>query len=98
MSSPWYRRLAASRSHPCPRLGRHGPRGGRYRPCFDTLEDRTVPSTIAGLTEANTLVLFDATTPGTVLGEQPLTGLQPGEALVGIDVRPATGELYGLGN
>jgi hypothetical protein len=43
------------------------------------------------------LVAFDAGTPGTIASITPVTGLAPGEVLVGIDVRPATGELVGIG-
>jgi hypothetical protein len=31
-------------------------------------------------------------------GSAPFTGLQPGETILGIDFRPATGQLYGLGS
>lgn len=51
---------------------------------------------LVGLTDGNTLVRFPATAPGAVLASTPVTGLQAGETLVGLDVRPATGELYGL--
>ncbi|MFL6373471.1 MAG: DUF4394 domain-containing protein [Pyrinomonadaceae bacterium] len=33
-----------------------------------------------------------------VLSSIPVSGMQPGEALVGIDLRPSTGQLYGVGN
>ncbi|MBL8805064.1 MAG: DUF4394 domain-containing protein [Planctomycetes bacterium] len=42
------------------------------------------------------LVSFDAGAPGTLLSITPIVGLAPGEALVGIDVRPSTGELVGI--
>ncbi len=44
------------------------------------------------------MVHFDAGSPGTILAVVPLSGLATGEALVGIDVRPSTGELFGIGN
>jgi Ca2+-binding RTX toxin-like protein len=50
-----------------------------------------------GLTASNRLVLFNVTDPGTILRNVQITGLQPGESLIGIDVRPATGQLYGIG-
>jgi hypothetical protein len=43
------------------------------------------------------LLLYDTAAPGTVLERHDITGLQPSEKLVGIDVRPATGQLYGVG-
>jgi hypothetical protein len=48
------------------------------------------------LTDANTLVSFNPAGPavGTPI---PVTGLMPGETLVGIDVRPLNGDLYALG-
>lgn len=57
------------------------------------------PATFAyGLTISNRLVLFNVNSPGTILRNVQITGLQPGENLLGIDVRPATGELYGFGS
>ena len=42
------------------------------------------------------LSVIDSATPGTVTGRVSITGLGSGEELLGIDIRPATGELYGL--
>ena len=47
-------------------------------------------------TNGNTLVRFDSATPAAVT-TVAITGLQPGETLVGIDYRPWTGQLYGVG-
>lgn len=49
------------------------------------------------LTTTNRLLLFNTNTPGNILRNVTITGLQAGDALFGIDVRPATGALYGLG-
>ena len=46
---------------------------------------------------ANDLVFLDAAAPGAPLFTLPVTGLPMGETLVGVDVRPLTGELYALG-
>ncbi|MBI1765575.1 MAG: DUF11 domain-containing protein [Acidobacteria bacterium] len=55
-------------------------------------------TTVFGLTNANQLVRFNAATPGTLIGAPlAIVGLQAGESVRGIDVRPATGVLYGLG-
>jgi hypothetical protein len=43
------------------------------------------------------LLLVDADVPADVLSVRTITGLDAGDSLVGIDVRPATGQLYGLG-
>lgn len=51
---------------------------------------------IVGLTTANSLVRFNSSSPGTVT-TVAITGLTVGETLVGIDYRPATGQLFGLG-
>jgi hypothetical protein len=44
----------------------------------------------------NEIVRFDSNAPGAIDGPNPVTGLVAGDELVGIDVRPATGQLYGL--
>lgn len=49
------------------------------------------------LDNANNLLVFNLTIPGTPVSK-PITGLQAGENLLGIDMRPATGQLYGLGS
>ncbi len=64
--------------------------------------DRTVPGTIAGqgiwaLTANNNLVSFDSALPGTLRSLVPVSGVAAGQALAGLDFRPATGELYALG-
>ncbi len=52
---------------------------------------------VLALTAANTLIGFNATTPSTLNQTTVITGLQPAETIVGIDVRPATGELFAVG-
>jgi hypothetical protein len=49
-----------------------------------------------GLTTDNRFVKFSSATPGTASFVN-ITGLTSGEILVGIDYRPSTGALYGLG-
>jgi hypothetical protein len=50
---------------------------------------------LTGLADGNTLVFFDSATPGSVttIG---VSGTNLNSALLGIDYRPATGQLYGL--
>ena len=55
-------------------------------------------ATIYGLTGTNQLVRFDSSTPSTVMTVGTITGTQIGENIVGIDFRPATGQLFGLGS
>ena len=51
-----------------------------------------------GVTTTNQLISFNTPMPGTVTTIGPITGLQQGENILGIDTRPATGELYALGS
>ena len=58
----------------------------------------TNAATIYGVTSSNQLVRFGATSPGNVTTVGAITGLQSGENVLGIDFRPATGQLYALGS
>lgn len=51
---------------------------------------------LAALTATNRIIRFNSLTPGTLAGDVAITGLTAGDALVGIDTRPATGVLYGF--
>ncbi|OAB63311.1 hypothetical protein AY599_21175 [Leptolyngbya valderiana BDU 20041] len=53
---------------------------------------------VYGLTDTQSLVTFDASNPGTIQGGSFLSGLASGERAIGIDFRPATGELFALGS
>lgn len=48
--------------------------------------------------EGNRLDKFSTSNPETVISSANITGLQAGEKILGIDFRPATGQLYGLGS
>ncbi len=50
------------------------------------------------LSSDNSLRAFDTSTPGALGAPVSVTGLGTGEDLLGIDFRPATGALFGLGN
>lgn len=52
---------------------------------------------IFGLTDDNRIVRFNSDAPGKVLQSVPVQGLQAGETLVGLDVRPANDVLYAVG-
>ena len=54
--------------------------------------------TIYGLSTRNELVRFDSATPGALQQASFITGLAVNESLVGIDFRPSSGALYGLGS
>jgi len=49
-------------------------------------------------TASSRLLTVNVGTPGTISRAVDLSGLGAGESLVGIDHRPATGDLYGLGS
>ncbi len=53
---------------------------------------------VLAVTATNQLLKFHAGQPGTVLSSTALSGLQPGERLLGLDFRVARGVLYGLGS
>ena len=54
--------------------------------------------TVFAVTASNRLVSFNAGQPRKLLSDKRLSGLQPGETLIGIDYRVARGDLYGLGS
>ena len=67
----------------------------RFLPCVTSLEDRLTPASAIALSN-NTLYAFDTATPGNIPAGIGVTGLGTGENLVGIDIRPQNGQLYGL--
>lgn len=80
------------------RLSRRKPNQLRPRVSrFDSLEDRRLLALLVGLTEDNSILIFDSATPGNAV-ERDITGVQNDADIIGIDVRPANGELYGVSN
>jgi hypothetical protein len=53
---------------------------------------------IYGVTVSNKLITFNSSDPGTIMSTNQISGLQANENVLGIDFRPATGQLYGLGS
>ena len=53
--------------------------------------------TIYGVNTDNRLIRFDSNEPGTLTLNVAITGVQPGEQVVGIDFRPSNRLLYALG-
>jgi hypothetical protein len=51
-----------------------------------------------GITSVNNLVKYNANASGTTISNATVSGLPAGEKILAIDFRPATGQLYGLGN
>lgn len=72
----------------------------RCRLHIESLEERSLLSltTAFVLTTENELQTFTVNAPETILSSRPITGLQDGETVLGIDFRPATGQLYGISN
>jgi hypothetical protein len=54
--------------------------------------------TMYGVTRFTKLISFEAAAPTTLYSQAPITGLQSGEQILGIDFRPSNGLLYGLGS
>lgn len=52
---------------------------------------------VYGVSSGN-LISFSSDAPGTILSTMAISGLGSGETILGIDFRPATGELYALGS
>lgn len=51
-----------------------------------------------GLSNSNSIIKYNANNSGTALQNTTITGIAAGEKIIAIDFRPATGQLYGLGN
>lgn len=64
---------------------------------FTFIQIAPVHAELLYATNGTSITRFDSTTLGTTT-TVPVTGLQVGETLVGIDLRPATGVLYGIGS
>jgi uncharacterized protein DUF4394/HYR domain-containing protein len=86
----------------CPTVGTPvcSPTSGSFFPVGTTtvtcrVSDSTTCSNIFAVDVVNNLVNFPATQPG-VVSIRPILGLMMEEFVIGIDFRPATGQLYGL--
>src|SRR5207249_1823786 len=79
---------------PCTMTRRQKARAGRL--AVEAMEDRTVP-VLAVASSGSGLAQFDTGATG-VVTSVPITGLQAGETIVGLDVRPATQQIYGVGS
>jgi hypothetical protein len=55
-------------------------------------------ATAYALTSTNQILVFDTSIPTTITTTLSISGLQTGESVLGLDVRPATGQLYALGS
>lgn len=62
------------------------------------LHSSSLAEDIFAITQSGNLISFDSDAPGTILSTMPVTGLQSGESLVGMDFRTNTGQLFAVGN
>ena len=53
---------------------------------------------VTGSSVMNGIITFDSSTPGTTSAVVPVTGIGMAESLLGIDYRPTTRELFGIGS
>ncbi len=78
-------------------------RSGRLVAAAATVTALAVPAAasaaeqMAAVTNSNKILTFASDSPGNIDSAYPLAGLASGERIVGLDTRPATGQLYGLG-
>lgn len=66
--------------------------------CASMKQDAMRPETVYAVTGSNNLVSFNAGRPASTMNARKITGLQPGEDVLGIDFRPANGRLYAVGS
>src|SRR5688572_9064327 len=57
---------------------------------------QTLEGTMIALTDRNSLLSFNPGQPGVINSTRFITGLAQGESVVGIDFRPASGQLFAL--
>ncbi len=63
---------------------------------MERLDSRCLLSAIVALTNDDHLLQFDTAAASVILADVPITGVTNGQSILGIDVRPATAELFGL--
>ena len=87
--------------------GNINPAGGAFAEALVIFVDTQGPqvtglfltdTNLVALSNANSLLLFNSANPTKILDENAITGLQAGDIVVGIDVRPADGLLYAVVN
>lgn len=66
--------------------------------CATKIEAPLRPDTIFAVTQANTLIRFNAGRPAQIEASRPVNGLAAGEKLLAIDIRPSNGALYAAGS
>ena len=67
--------------------------------CNKDDDDKDSPvSNAFAIGSSNNLLGFNISDPGKIISDKPVTGLQTGEVILAIDIRPLTGQVYGLGS
>jgi hypothetical protein len=66
--------------------------------CNKDDDDDNPVSNAYAIGSSNNLLSFNVSAPNKINSDKPITGLQAGEAILAIDIRPATGQIYGLGS
>jgi hypothetical protein len=66
--------------------------------CNKDDDDDNPVSNAYAIGSSNNLLSFNISAPNKINSDKPVIGLQAGEAILAIDIRPATGQLYGLGS
>jgi uncharacterized repeat protein (TIGR01451 family) len=61
-----------------------------------SIADNEVPAANAVAVQLGNLITFNTANPGTILSTVPISGIS--DVIVGIDFRPATGQLFALGS
>jgi hypothetical protein len=56
------------------------------------------PERVIAITSGNQLIEFVSGRPESIIARRPLTGIQNGERIVGMDFRPADGRLFAVGD
>ena len=77
--------------------GYDDPGSGSYNGPAPAPTPVSVGDTVA-LTASGKVISFNRATPGTMVGKVNVTGLSASETLLGMDFRPADGQLYALGS
>src|SRR5215510_11959267 len=53
---------------------------------------------IVGTTLQNFLITWDSSNPANILSGVAMQGMMPNESIIGLDARPANGQVYGVGS
>ncbi|WP_406698904.1 DUF4394 domain-containing protein [Singulisphaera sp. Ch08] len=72
-------------------MRRHWPIGN-----LEQCENRTLLTTLFGVTPTSALIQFDSAAPASILSSGPITDIWAGETIQGIDFCPTNGQLFAL--